>query len=83
MSFRTNLAGHISIVIIVGRVLLNLSYTDHVTIVEVRNRIKHANVPYEDLLTTVKKRKLNLYSHISRYSGLSKTILHVIVNGGR
>ena len=36
-----------------------------------------------DDLTTVKRRKLQLYSHISRSSGLAKTILQGTVKGGR
>ena len=37
----------------------------------------------EDLLTMVKRRKLIWYGHISRSSGLAKTILQGIVKGGR
>ena len=40
------------------RRLLGISYRDHVTNEEVGNRIRQAIGPYEDLLTTVKKRKL-------------------------
>ena len=50
---------------------------------EVRIRISNAIGPYEDLLTTVKKRKLKWYGHVSRSSGLSKTILQGTVPGGR
>ena len=57
------------------RRLLNISYTEHITNVEVRNRIERAIGPYEDLLTTVKRRKLKWYGHVSRSSGLSKTIM--------
>ncbi|XP_038052371.1 ficolin-1-like [Patiria miniata] len=38
---------------------------------------------YEDLLTTVKKRKLRWYGHVTRASGLSKTILQGTVQGRR
>ena len=31
--------------------------------------------PYEDLLTTVKRHKLKWYGHVTRSSGLAKTIL--------
>ena len=65
------------------RRLLNISYTEHITNVEVRNRIERAIGPYEDLLTTVKRRKLKWYGHVSRYSGLSKTIMQGTVKGGR
>ena len=56
------------------RRLLNISYTEHITNVEVRNRIERAIGPYEDLLTTVKRRKLKWYGHVSRSSGLSKKL---------
>ena len=65
------------------RKLLCISYKDHITNEEVRNRIRQANGPYEDLLTTVKKRKLKWYGHVSRSSGLAKTILQGTVQGGR
>ena len=57
------------------RRLLNISYKDHVTNVEVRNRIQNAIGVHDDLLTMVKKRKLRRYGHISRSSGMAKTIL--------
>ena len=38
---------------------------------------------HEDLLTTVKKRKLKWYGHITRSSGLAKTILQGTVRGKR
>ena len=57
------------------RRLLNISYKDHVTNEEVRNRIQNAIGVHDDLLTMVKKRKLRLYGHISRSSGMGKTIL--------
>ena len=58
-------------------------YRDHVTNEEVRNRIRQAIGPYEDLLTTVKKRKLRWYGHITRSTGLAKMILQRTVQGGR
>ena len=57
------------------RRLLNISYKDHVTNEEVRNRIQNATGVHDDLLTMVKKRKLRWYGHISRSSGMAKTIL--------
>ena len=39
--------------------------------------------PHEDLLTIVKRRKLQWYGHVSRSSGLAKTILQGTVKGGR
>ena len=41
------------------------------------------NRSHEDLLTAVKKRKLEWYGHVSRSSGLAKTILLGTVKGGR
>ena len=61
---------------------LNISYKNHVTNEEVRNRIQNAIGVHDDL-TMVKKRKLRLYGHISRYSGMAKTILQETVKGAR
>ena len=57
------------------RRLLGISYRDHVTNEEVRNRIRQAIGPNEDLLTTLKKRKLRWYGHITRSTGLAKMII--------
>ena len=65
------------------RKILHISYKDHVTNEEVRAKIERANGPYEDLLTIVKRRKLQWYGHISRSSGLAKTISQGTVKGGR
>ena len=65
------------------RRLLNISYKDHVTNEEVRNRIQNATGVHDDLLTKVKKRKLRWYGHISRSSGMAKTILQGTVKGAR
>ena len=50
---------------------------------EVRNGIKNAVRVHDDLLTMVKKRKLRWYSHISRSSGMAKTILQRTAKGAR
>ena len=65
------------------RKILHISYKDHVTNEEVRAKIQQAIGPHEDLLTTVKKRKLQWYGHVSRSSGLAKTILQGTVKRGR
>ena len=65
------------------RRLLGISYRDHVTNEEVGNRIRQAIGPYEDLHTTVKKRKLRRYGHKTRSTGLAKMILQGTVQGGR
>ena len=42
------------------RKILHISYRDHVTNEEVRAKIQQAIGPLEDLLTTVKRRKLKV-----------------------
>ena len=63
--------------------LLNISYKDYVTNEEVRNRIQNAIGVHDDLLTMVRQRKLRWYGHISRSSGMAKTILQRTVKGAR
>ena len=65
------------------RKILRISYKDHVTNQEVRAKIQQPIGPHEDLLTIVKSCKLQLYAHVSRSSGLAKTILQGTVKGGR
>ena len=65
------------------RKLLGISYRDHITNDAVRDRIRQAIGPHDDILTTVKKRKLKWFGHVSRSSGLAKTILQGTVQGGR
>ena len=65
------------------RKILHISYKDHVTNEEVRAKIQQAIGPHEDLLTIVNRRKLQWYGHVSRSSGLAKTILQGTVKGGR
>ena len=65
------------------RKILLISYKDHVTNEGVRAKIQQAIGPHEDLLAIVKTRKLQWYGHVSRSSGLAKTILQVTVKGGR
>ena len=45
--------------------------------------IQQANGLHEDLLTIVKRRKLQWYGHVSRSSGLAKTILQGTVKRGK
>ena len=54
---------------------LRISYKDHVISEEVRANNQQTIGPHEDLLTIVKRRKLKCYGHVSRLSGLAKTIL--------
>ena len=62
--------------------ILYISYKDHVTNEEVRAKIQQAIGPHEDL-TMVKRRKLQWYGHVSRSSGLARTILQGTWKGGR
>ena len=65
------------------RCLLGISYKDNITNEEVRSRIRKAIGPYEELLPTVKRRKMKWYGHVTRASGLTKTVLQGAVRGGR
>ena len=65
------------------RRVLGISYTEHITNEEVRRTIRQHISQYEDLLTTVKKRKLRWYGHVMRSNGLAKTILQGTVQGKR
>ena len=65
------------------RRLLNISYKDHVTNEEVRRKIQAAIGEYDELLTLVKKRHLRWFGHVSRSSGLAKTIIQGTVKGKR
>ena len=64
------------------RKLLGISYRGHITNEEVKTRIGNAIGPYEDL-TSVKRRQLKWYGHVTRPSGLVKTILQGTVQGRR
>ena len=61
---------------------LCISHKDHVTNEEVHVKIQQTIRPHEDLLTIVKRRKLQWYGHVSRSSGLAKTILQGTVKEG-
>ena len=65
------------------RKILHISYKDHVINEEVRVKIQQAIGPHEDLLTIVKRRKLQWYCHVSRSTCLAKSILQGTVKGGR
>ena len=68
------------------REILHISYIrykDYVTNEEDHTMIQQAIGPYKDLLTIVKRCKLQWYGHVSRSSGPTKTILHGTVKGGR
>ena len=65
------------------RKILRISYKDHVTNEEVRAKIQKAIGLHEDFVTIIKRRILQWYGHVSRSSGLAKTILQGTVKGGR
>ena len=65
------------------RKLFNILYKDHATNEEVRRKIRAAIGEYDELITVVKKRKLRWFGHVSRSSGLVKTILQGTVKGKR
>ena len=52
-----------------------ISYRSHIANEEVKARIRNAMQLYEDLLTSEKISKLKWYRHVTRSSGLAKTIL--------
>ena len=55
------------------RKLFGILYRDHITNDKVKARIGNAIGLYEDLLTSVKRRKLKWYRYVTRSSGLAKT----------
>ena len=63
--------------------ILSISYKDHVTKQKGHAKIQQTIRPHYDLLTIVKRHKLQWYGHVSRSSGLAKTILQGTVKGGR
>ena len=57
------------------RHLLHISYKDHITNAIVCKKIQAAISHYEEILTTVKKRKLRWFGHVVRSIGLCKKIV--------
>ena len=62
--------------------ILHISYEDHVANEEVHAKIWQAVGPH-NLLTIIKRCKLQWYGHVSRSLGLAKNILQGTVKGGR
>ena len=60
-----------------------ISYKDCVSNEEDHAKIQQPIGPHEDLLTIVKRCKLQWYGHVSCSSCLAKTILQGILKGGR
>ena len=65
------------------RKIIRITYKDHATNEEVQAKTQQAIGPHEDLLTIVKRRRLQWYGHVFRPSGLAKTISQDTVKGGR
>ena len=63
--------------------LLNILYKDHVTNKEVCRKIQAAIGEYDKLLTLAKKWKLRWFGHVSKPSGVAKTILQGTIKGKR
>ena len=65
------------------RRILNISYKEHKTNEYVWDKITESAGKQEPLLTTIKKKKMRWFGHVTRHSSLSKTILQGTVEGGR
>ncbi|KAI8509548.1 hypothetical protein Bbelb_133960 [Branchiostoma belcheri] len=65
------------------RRLLQISYKEHKTNKYVRELVQSLVGPQEPLLTTVRRRKLQRFGHITRHTSLAKTILQGTLEGGR
>ena len=65
------------------RRLLGISYRDRKTNEFVRSEVEGFVGKVEPVLTTVKRRKLAWFAHVTRHDSLSKTILQGTVEGGR
>ena len=59
------------------------NYKDHVTKVELHNRIQNATGVHDDRLIIVKKRKRRWYGKISSFCSMAKTILQGKVKKAR
>ena len=64
------------------RKLLRISYLEHKTNDWVRSKINFFVGPQEPLLTTVKRRELAWFGHVTRHDRLLKTILQGTLEGG-
>ena len=54
------------------RKIFGISFRDRITNEDVRNRVRAAIGPHDDLLSIVKTRKLRWYEHVTRAKGLAK-----------
>ena len=62
--------------------LLRVCYVEYKINDWVRSKINSPVGPHEPLLSTVKRRKLAWFGHVTRYNTLSKTILQGTLEGG-
>ena len=65
------------------RRILGISYKDRITNLEVKHTIQQAIGPYEELLTTVRKRILRWFGHVLRAGGFANTFMQGTVPGKR
>ena len=65
------------------RQLLNISHKGHITTADVHRKSKQPLENHDEVLTLDMKRKLRLFDHISKSSGLANTILQDTVKGKR
>ena len=57
------------------RKIFGISFRDRITNEDVRNRVRAAIGPHDDLLSIVKTRKLRWYGHVTRATGFANTIM--------
>ena len=65
------------------RKIFGISFRDRITNEDVRNQVRAAIGPHDDLLSIVKTRKLRWYGHVTRATGLANTIMQGTVPDGR
>ena len=65
------------------RRILNISYKEHKTNDFVWNKVLSYDRKIEPLLSTIKRRKMKWFGHVTRHNSLSKTILQGTVEGRR
>ena len=64
------------------RKIFGISYRDRITNEDVRNPVRAAIGPHDDLLSIVKTRKLRWYGHVTRTTELASTIMQGTVHAG-
>ena len=62
---------------------MNISYSDRITNIEVRNRVTKEIGPHSELLAMVIEKKLRWFGHVTRSNSISKTILQGSIEGKR